>query len=462
MSHSEPNTGSSMPLEHPSTESANDLDAKLQEEIEAALGDMNLEDMIDDDQSSSTHRAAESAMQSAGGAAPARRTSGGSALRRGMQRAAAQPQTRVGTITGVHGGDVMVEFGPKMQGMCPLAQFETPPALGEKVEFILQRFDKDDGLYILSRKGQTVKAEWESLEVGQNVEARCVGVNKGGLDMEVANHRAFMPAGHVDIKHIAQLEVFIGEKMPCEVIELDRNKGRIILSRKSILSAEREHLKEKLLAELEVGQSRPAVITRVQPYGAFADLGGIDGLIHISDLSYERLKDPSEVVKEGDNVEVRVLKIDRDAEPVRIGLGLKQLQEDPRKAAFKELKEGETVSGKVTKLAAFGAFVELAPGLEGLIHISELSHDRVSRPSQVVKPDEIVNVKVLSIDNQSKRIGLSLKALQDQPAPRPKKGERRRKDEPAAAPLRDDDAHMRKLRAQLSAKFGDNLKGGIG
>jgi len=440
MSQSESNTG---PQQGESSGNRVDLDARLQAEIEDALGDMNLEDMMSAEQEPAS-----------GSSVPAAT----SAAARMRERATNQSNTRAGTIVAVHGNDVMVEFGPKTQGMCPLDQFEGQPALGEKMEFVLQRYDRDDGLYVLSRKGKpAAKAEFDTLEVGQTVEARCTGVNKGGLELDVANHKAFMPAGQVDLRHVAELEAFVGEKLPCEIIELDRKRGRIILSRKAHQQASRKEMAEKLLGELEVGQTRPAVISRVQPYGAFADLGGIDGLIHISDMSYERIKHPSEVVKEGQQVEVKVLKIDREADPVRIGLGLKQLQEDPLKTALQEIEEGATLTGKVTKLAAFGAFVQLQPGVEGLIHISELAHERINRVNQVVKAGEVVTVKVLSVDPDSKRIGLSIKALKDAPGSTAGGGG---KDDQKM--LREEDPEIRKLKAQLSSKFGDNLKGGIG
>lgn len=447
MSHSDSNAGSRSSADQ--TQLPVDLDAKLQDEIEAALGDMNLEDMMD---------SAASEQPKPSSAPPA-----SSMASRMRERATQQQTTRTGTIVAVHGNEVMVEFGPKSQGMCSLDQFEQAPPLGESMEFILQRYDKDDGLYVLSRRGKpAAKSEWDSLAVGQTVEARCTGVNKGGLELEIANHRAFMPAGHVDLRHINELDVFIGEKMPCEVIELDRKRGRIILSRKSHLEAERRELRSQLLAELEVGQVRPAVIIRLQPYGAFADLGGIDGLIHVSDMSYERIGHPKEVVKEGDQVEVKILKIDLDADPIRISLGLKQLQTDPVKAAINELEEGATVTGKVTRLAQFGAFVEVSQGVEGLIHISELSHEHVKKPSHVVKPDEVVTVKVLSIDPKKRRIGLSLKALQEPSGGAGAGRGGRKADGGGVEPLREEDPHLRKLKAQLSRKFGDNLKGGIG
>jgi small subunit ribosomal protein S1 len=337
-----------------------DMDAKLEAEIEAALGDMSVEDMLD----------------YADKPRPAR----------------GERERKIGTVVSIHGGEVFVEFGPKSQGICPLTQFEEPPASGQRMEFIVDRYDRDEGLLLLSREGIVRKAEWEALEEGQIVEARCTGTNKGGLDMEVANHRAFMPAGHVDIRHIEDLSVFVGEKFPCEVIELDRNRGRIVLSRRLPLEAERQRRRDELLETLEVGATLPAVITTIKEYGAFADLGGMDGLIHISDLSYQRVSHPSEVVKEGDAVNVKVLKIDRDQEPPRISLGLKQTLEDPYAASVGKLEVGDNVTGRVTKIAPFGAFVELSPGVEGLVHISELSNDRVHHVGSVVKPDQVVTV----------------------------------------------------------------------
>jgi small subunit ribosomal protein S1 len=394
-----------------------DLDAKLEAEIEAALGEGSLEDMLD---------LADQAASAASG----------------------ERERRTGTVVSIHGGDVFVEFGPKSQGVCPLSVFPSAPDVGQRHEFVIERFDADEGLLVLSLKGVMARAEWQTLEPGQHVEARCTGVNKGGLEMEVAKHRAFMPAGQVDIRHIANLEVFIGEKMPCEVLELDRKRGRIILSRRAHLAAERESLRGKLLEGLEIGKRMPAVITSLKPYGAFADLGGLDGLIHISDMSYQRINDPSEVVKEGDQVEVQILKIDAAHEPPRVSLGMKQCMADPVEAAMEEIQQGATLTGRITKLMPFGAFVELRPGVEGLIHISELSHDRVNRVSAVVKPDEVVTVKVLGVDPGSRRISLSIKALKGGPT-----------DDDMA---RDDDPQMRKLKAQLSRKFGDNLKGGLG
>ena len=207
------------------------LDAALLQEIEDALGDMSIDDMVP---------------------------------QRGATRGPAPTgdrRPRMGTVVQVRDGEVEVEFDPKRHGVCPLAQFEAPPAIGERFEFIEERFDPFEQLWVVSRPGATHKGDLDSLSAGMIVEARCVGMNKGGLDMEVAHHKAFMPAGQVDLRHIEDISVFLGEKFPCKIIELRREKGRMVLSRKAVQLEERARMRDKVLAELEVGQVRTATIT---------------------------------------------------------------------------------------------------------------------------------------------------------------------------------------------------------
>jgi len=231
-------------------------------------------------------------------------------------------------------------------------------------------------------------------------------------------------------------------------MELDRTRGRIVLSRRAHLEIERRGQREQILSKLEVGAVVDATIASVQPYGAFADLGGLDGLIHVSDLSHGRVKSPADVVSVGQKVRVKVLKIERDQDPPRLSLGLKQTLEDPFHSEVQKLAPGAVVSGRVTRLETFGAFVELAPGVEGLVHISELAPERVHSVSKIVKPDEIVQVKVLSVDPATRRIALSLKAARAQAA--------------ETDFTRADDAEVRRAREALMKKFGGNLKGGLG
>ena len=359
----------------------------------------------------------------------------------------ARPE-RQGTVVQIRGEEVLVEFGPRTSGVCPLSAFESAPPLGSKHTFTIDRRDADDDMLILSRRGSISKAKWTDIGEGQVIEAMCTGTNKGGLEMEVAGHKAFMPAGQVDLRHIPDLSDYVGKKLPCEVVELDRQRDRMVLSRKSVMHAERKELRDTLMATLQTGQSFDGVITSVQQYGVFVDIGGVDGLVHVSDMSWDRIKSPGDVVKEGQAVRVQVLKIDLDKDPPRIGLGMKQLVSDPFTAAAGDLKEGEIVSGTVTRLADFGAFVKIAEGIEGLVHISEMAHKRISRPNQVVREGEVINVKILKIDPDTKRIGLSIKQTTGDSGGGGE-GHSTRAEDPA----------LRKLRAKFG---GGELKGGIG
>ena len=361
--------------------------ASLQQEIDSALAGMSIDEMFDD---------AGPAVR-AGGSAPRLRT------------------TRRGTIVRIHSGDVFVEFGPKSQGVCPLSHFDEPPAAGTSHEFVVERLDAFEGLLILSLPGVVQKADWGSLAVGQVVEARCVGMNKGGLEMEVAHHRGFMPAGQVDIRSVPDISIFLGEKFPCKVLELRKDKNRLVLSRKAAQLAEREAAREQILATLEAGQVRTATIVGVQPYGAFADLGGIDGLIPIGELAHERIRHAGDVVKPGESVQVKVLAVDREQTPPRISLSRKQVLTNPIAEAMQSIEAGQTVSGRVSRITDFGAFIELAPGYDGLVHISEVSHERIPSVAKVLKVDEVVQAKVLSVDAGRSRISLSIKALKDAP-----------------------------------------------
>ncbi|MBM4110976.1 MAG: S1 RNA-binding domain-containing protein [Phycisphaerae bacterium] len=426
---------SSTPTPAPSTSR---LDAGLEAEIAEALGGRSVDDLM-----SVPNRAA----------AP---KSGGR-------------QMRTGRVVQVHGQDVFVEFGPKSQGVCPLAHFEDPPALGENFDFVVERLDPFENMLILARPGQVTKAAFGDVEVGQLVEARCTGMNRGGLEMEFAHHKAFMPAAHVDLRHIEDISIFIGQKFPCEIIELKKEKGRMVLSRRKVLERDKAEKREQLMAVLEVGQQRTATIVSVQPYGAFADLGGADGLIPISELAHERLRHAKDAVKEGDVVEVKVIRVEGSGKSIKITLSRKAVMADPVATAMKDLQEGATVTGRVTNLTEFGAFVELAPGVEGLVHISEITHDRLPNPVATLRKDEVVNVKILSIDEKKKRIALSIKALKDAPA-RPERehrggggggggrgGRGREREEPMVE--RAADPAMQKLLSRFGA---GSLKGGLG
>lgn len=464
---------------------ASRIDDALEREIDAALGDVRMSDLVElagdsdggksDTESEPAPTRASRAPSGGGGGRPKRRSGGddrgrerkggGRHARGGRDgrdgRGAPPPrQARMGKIVRIHDGDVFVEFTNLSQGVCPLVQFgDAVPEIGGEHEFIIERMDAFEGLLVLSRPGATQKADWGSLEEGQVVEARAVGMNKGGLEMEIAHHKGFMPAGQVDIRHVPDISVFLGQKFPCLIIELRKDKGRIILSRKAALAQDRARKRDEVLAGLEEGHQVRATVTSVQPYGAFADVGGVDGLIHIADLAHERLKHPSEVVKVGDEVEVKILRIDRSQNPPKIALGRKQVMADPILQKLAEVTQGATLTGRVTRLTDFGAFVEIAAGLEGLVHISEVSHDRIPSVDRVLKRDQIVTAKVLSVDSDRKRVSLSIKALVDRPVQQQGRGRDGDPQPRGDGYLRDEDPAMRKLKAKFAG--GGKLKGGL-
>jgi small subunit ribosomal protein S1 len=219
----------------------------------------------------------------------------------------------------------------------------------------------------------------------------------------------------VDIRRVQNLDEFMGQQLECKVIELNRSRNNVVLSRRAVLEEERKEVREQILGRLEPGQVVEGKISNIVDFGAFVDLDGIDGLIHISELSWSHVNHPSEVVSIGDTVRVKVLDIDRERQ--RISLGLKQTQEDPWQRVLNEYKEGDVVDGKVTKIVAFGAFVQILPGVEGLVHISELAQHHVESPAEVVRPGDELQVKILEVDEARRRLSLSVKRVEGQELP---------------------------------------------
>jgi ribosomal protein S1 len=339
---------------------------------------------------------------------------------RGPRVVQAGREHRTGKVVSVGPTDIFVEFGPKELGVVPRIQYpeDQVPVKDQELEVVIDKFESSEGIFLCSRPGAVQKADWELLEAGQVIEARVTGVVKGGLELEVAGHRAFMPASQISSDRVEDLSVFVGEKMKCTVTRVERmGKGNIVLSRRDVLDAERQAQAEKLKESLQEGQTVEGVVRKIMPFGAFVDIGGIDGLVHLSDLTYDRVgfgeKAVQKFVKEGQKVTVRILKL--DWENKRLSLGLKQTQSDPFATAVNAIVEGAEVSGRVTKILEFGAFVEIGPGVEGLVHISELDHKRIAKVDDAVKPDEIVRAKVLKIDKDNRRISLSIKALKPLP-----------------------------------------------
>jgi len=309
---------------------------------------------------------------------------------------------------------VFVDLGGRNQGALPLQQLAEPPAEGAQIEVIISRFDPEEGLYqvTLPRAAMAV-GDWSSVSEGMVVEARVTGVNKGGLECEVSNLRGFIPASHAAAWRVEDLTTLIGERLLCVVTEVDPERRKLVLSRRAMIEREREEARQKLRAELTEGQVREGVVRSLQDFGAFVDLGGVDGLIHVSQLSWQRVQHPSEVLHVGQRVKVKIRKY--DPETGKLSLSLRDLAESPWATAAAKYPPTSRHQGTVTRLAPYGAFVELEPGLEGMVHISELAHGRVWRASDVVQPGQQVEVQVLAVDAAQQRISLSLKAAQPRP-----------------------------------------------
>ena len=376
------------------------LDAELEKEIADALGDASLEQMMDETDVPADKLAAARATESDAQSEPAAEAA-----------SAVSRNTRVGTVVGVKGDDVFIDLGAKDQGVCPVSLFgPKPPRVGEHIEFIVQSYDEADGLHKLVLPGSTVKADWATLAQGMIVEAMVTGMNTGGLELKIAGHRAFMPVSQIDTQRVEDLTPYLNHKLRCKVTELNKRKRRIVLSRRAVLQEEEAVNRESLLQEIEPGQVREGTVRSVQKFGAFVELApGIDGLVHVSDMAWTRVEDPTTFVQPGQKVNVQVLKISEGGK--RISLGMKQTQPDPWSEALGKFQVGMDVQGKVTRLADFGAFVELEPGVEGLVHISQLSHERVNRVEQVLKPGQEIKARIVQVEPEKKRIGLSIKAL---------------------------------------------------
>lgn len=355
--------------------------------------------------------------EASGAAAPTQSTHEAPQAHRQPHDQTATPHLARGRIEAIHGDDVfvgLVEGGGKAQGVVPLRQFERPPRVGSIMDFVVERHDESQGLLILSREGAIGRITWEQLQRGAVVEARVVGTNKGGLELEmIGGIMAFMPAGQVDLRHVDDLQQFVGQKLAAVVQEIDRRTRRVVLSRRNHLENDRRAKRAKTWEELEVGQVRQGTITRIAEFGAFVDLGGLDGLIHISELSYSRVSDPTQVVTVGQTVSVKVLKIDRDKQ--RINLGLKQTGADPWQGIADRVRPGDRVTLRVMRVTDFGAFVEVEPGVEGLVPASELSWARHVIPVNVVKEGDTLRLVALQVSPEQRRITLSLKQAGDDP-----------------------------------------------
>jgi small subunit ribosomal protein S1 len=331
-----------------------------------------------------------------------------------------------GRVVRIDKDEVLVDIGYKSEGVIPSTELSirksVDPAdeveLGEEIDALVLTKEDAEGRLVLSKKRARFEKAWRRIEAaaesGEPVEGSVIEVVKGGLILDLGV-RGFLPASLVDIRRVHNLDEFLGQTLECKVIELNRSRNNVVLSRRAVLEEERKEVREQILGRLEPGQVVEGKISNIVDFGAFVDLEGIDGLIHISELSWSHVNHPSEVVSIGDTVRIKVLDIDRDRQ--RISLGLKQTQEDPWQRVISTHRSGDVLEGTVTKVVAFGAFVEILPGVEGLVHISELADHHVESPSEVVEPNSTLNVKILEIDEERRRLSLSIKRVEGQNMP---------------------------------------------
>ncbi len=330
-----------------------------------------------------------------------------------------------GQVVRVSEDSIMVDVGYKSEGIIPLNELSHRPLrsaeeaglkVGDEVQVVVLSVDaKGEGGLRISKRRADERLAWAEIErkfeAEEIIEAEVTEAVKGGLVVDLGL-RAFLPASQVDRGYVADLSKFVGQKVRVKIVELDPYKGRVILSRKQVLEAERAAARERFWATVSEGDVLEGTVKSITDFGAFIDLGGVDGLLHISEMSYGRIKHPSQVVQEGEPIKVKVLRLDR--EKGKVSLGLKQVLPDPWDTVEEKYPEGSIIEGTVARLTTFGAFVELEPGVDGLIHISQMADRRINNPAEVVSIGEVVKIKVLNVDAQNRRISLSLRAAQEE------------------------------------------------
>lgn len=352
-----------------------------------------------------------------------------------------------GKVIKVHNANVFISLGGPDEGVVSILQFENPPEAGQPIEVLIRGFNREEGLYDLAIPGEAIAVnDWDDLQEGAIVEAKVESANTGGVECKVGNVRGFIPISQLAEYRIETAADYIGQKLLCVITEANPRRGNLVLSHRAVLERDKESKRKERMASIQVGDQCEGTVRKVTDFGAFVDIGGLDGLIHITQLSWEKIKHPSEVIKEGDTVQVRIEKIDPTTG--KIGLSYRSAQDNPWNDVEARFPIGAVVKGVVSRLANFGAFVKLSTGIEGLIHISELAHRRVSNVSQILQEGQDVEVKILTVEADAQRIGLSLRATQAKP-----ESENKSKSEPEPEEQR---------RSPAVKKFQGTLKGGTG
>ena len=335
-----------------------------------------------------------------------------------------------GTVTKSHGDHVFFLLKGQYDGVLPAKQFKKEPEPGTMTDVVVTGFNSDDNLYELALPGAAVAvADWSDLEVGKRIEVRITGSNTGGLECSVNNIRGFIPASQIDVSRVDNLGAFINQTMECVITEANKKKKNLVLSRRSILEKELNERKKEILEEFEVGSVIEGKITKLRDFGAFVNIGsGVEGLIHISKCSWHHIKHPKEVFEDGQDVSVRIEKINK--ETGKIQLSHRDTVEHPWKRVSEKYPAESTVKGTVSKIADFGAFIKLETGVEGLVHISEIAHERVKSVASVLTEGQEIECKVLSLDPDKQKMSLSIKSLLPEPVREEKKPEQKESKEP--------------------------------
>ncbi len=327
-----------------------------------------------------------------------------------------------GRVVEVQDDYVLVDINYKSEGLIPISEFRVVEGLrdikvGQDIQVYIDKIENENGMVVLSKDKADMLRAWDDIsraaENEEVIEGTVIAKVKGGLSVDIGV-KAFLPGSQIDLRPVRNMDHYIGKVYKFKVIKFNKRRGNIVLSRRALLEQERESLRTQTLDQMKEGSIVKGIVKNITDYGAFIDLGGMDGLLHITDMSWGRIKHPSEMLNVGDEIDVRVLKFDDSKE--RVSLGLKQLKDDPWANVQETYKAGAKVKGKVVSLTDYGSFIELAEGIEGLIHVSEMSWaKRVKHPSQVLKQDQEVEVQVLEVDMANRRISLGMKQLQPNP-----------------------------------------------
>jgi small subunit ribosomal protein S1 len=328
-----------------------------------------------------------------------------------------------GTVTAIENDMAVIDVGLKSEGRVPLREFAAPGqkaeiSVGDEVEVYVDRVENSAGEAMLSRDRARREAAWDKLEkefeAGNRVEGVIFGRVKGGFTVDLGGAVAFLPGSQVDIRPVRDVQPLMDIPQPFQILKMDRRRGNIVVSRRAILEETRAEQRSGLIQSLAEGQVIEGVVKNITDYGAFVDLGGIDGLLHVTDISYKRVNHPSEVLNIGDTLKVQIIRINRETQ--RISLGMKQLESDPWEGAAAKYPVGGVFRGRVTNITEYGAFVELEAGIEGLVHVSEMSWTKKNvHPGKIVSTSQEVDVKVLEVDEEKRRISLGLKQAQSNP-----------------------------------------------